>query len=153
MYGTFLSTRDGCLALPNDSSATTYLSQAHTRVLSLLAQGIFRLAHRWRAVLLLDEADVYLERRVTQDVLRNALVSVFLRSLEYYKGIFFLTTNRVGDFDEAVCSRIHLFLKYHDLEERARRKVWETFLQGATTVAGPATVCLITVASNGRQVC
>ena len=120
---------------------------------------IFRLAHKWRAVLLLDEADVYLERRVTQDVLRNSLVSVFLRSLEHYKGIFFLTTNRVGDFDEAVCSRIHLFLKYHNLEEWAKRKVWKTFLQGATTVAGPATVSpselsiLITVASNGRQVC
>ncbi len=49
---------------------------------------IFRLAHRWRAVLLLDEADVYLERRATQDVLHNTLVSVFLRSLEYYKAEF-----------------------------------------------------------------
>jgi hypothetical protein len=55
-------------------------------------------------VLLLDEADVYLERRAAQDVLRNSLVSVFLRSLEYYKGIFFLTTNRVRDFDEAAGS-------------------------------------------------
>ena len=110
-------------------------------------------------MLLLDEADVYLERRVTQDMLRNSLVSVFLRSLEHYKGIFFLTINRVGDFDEAVCSRIHLFLKYHNLKEWARRKVWKTFLQSATTVAGPATVStselgsLITVTLNGRQVC
>jgi hypothetical protein len=68
-------------------------------------------------VLLLDEADVYLERRATQDVLYNALVSMFLRSLEYYNRIFFLTTNQVCNFDEAVCSRIHLFLKYNKLEE------------------------------------
>jgi hypothetical protein len=29
---------------------------------------------------------------------------VFLRVLEYYAGILFLTTNRVGDFDEALAS-------------------------------------------------
>lgn len=90
-------------------------------------------------------------------MLRNSLMSVFLRSLEYYKGIFFPTTNRVGDFDEAVCSRIHLFLKYDKLEEwaRSRRKIWNTFLQSAPTVSGPATISpseldrLITVTSNG----
>jgi len=96
---------------------------------------LLRLAHRWRAVLLLDEADVYLERWAAQDVLRNSLVSVFLRSLEYYRGIFFLTTNRVRDFDEAACSGIHLFLKYDNLE--ATRKIWKTFLRGAETVGGP----------------
>lgn len=93
-----------------------------------------------------------------ESVMRNPRISRF-RRLEHYKGIFFLITNRVGDFDEAVCSRIHLFLKYHNLEEWARWKVWKTFLQGANTVAGPATVSpselgsLVTVASNGRQVC
>ena len=64
--------------------------------------AVSRLAYRWQVVLLLDEADVYLERRATNDVLRNSLVSVFLRNLEYYRGILFLTTNRVGDFDKAV---------------------------------------------------
>lgn len=32
----------------------------------------------------------------------NALVSVFLRVLEYYDGILILTSNRVGTFDEAI---------------------------------------------------
>jgi hypothetical protein len=71
-------------------------------------------------VLLLDEADVYLERRSTTDVLRNGLVSVFLRSLE---GIFFLTANRVHDFDEAVCSMVYLFLKYSDPEAWANQEM------------------------------
>jgi hypothetical protein len=38
-----------------------------------------------------------------------------LRVLEYYNGILFLTTNRVGTLDEAFKSRIHLSLYYPDL--------------------------------------
>lgn len=48
------------------------------------------------AVVLLDEADVFLEERDVRDLNRNALVSVFLRALEYYEGILILTSNRVG---------------------------------------------------------
>ncbi|KAK7959415.1 uncharacterized protein PG986_004269 [Apiospora aurea] len=40
---------------------------------------------------------------------------VFLRVLEYYAGVLFLTTNRVGDFDEAFTSRIHISLYYPEL--------------------------------------
>ena len=36
---------------------------------------LFRRARAWGAILLIDEADVYLERRITQDLKRNALVS------------------------------------------------------------------------------
>jgi hypothetical protein len=36
---------------------------------------IFRLAHRWDCVLLLDEADIFLTRRNLSDLVRNALVS------------------------------------------------------------------------------
>ena len=56
---------------------------------------IMDLCHAWGAILLIDEADVYLEKRNIQDIHRNALVSVFLRQLEYFQGILFLTTNRV----------------------------------------------------------
>ncbi|KAI0112503.1 hypothetical protein GGR51DRAFT_507326 [Nemania sp. FL0031] len=73
---------------------------------------IFRLAHLWGCILLLDEADVFLSQRETNALERNALVSVFLRVLEYYNGILFLTTNRVGTLDEAFKSRVHLSLHY-----------------------------------------
>jgi len=43
----------------------------------------FQLAQAWDCVLLLDEADVFLARRTVEDISRNALVSVFLRILEY----------------------------------------------------------------------
>jgi hypothetical protein len=74
-------------------------------------QKILDLAHSWSAVLLLDEADVFLEARTAQDIHRNALVSIFLRLLEYFQGILFLTTNRVSTFDDAFQSRIHIALR------------------------------------------
>ena len=60
--------------------------------------------------MLLDEADVFLAKRKTEDIERNSIVSVFLRIMEYYKGLLFLTTNRVGTFDEAFKSRVHISL-------------------------------------------
>lgn len=78
----------------------------------------------WNCVVLLDEADIFLERRTTEDIKRNALVSVFLRVLEYYDGILVVTTNRVGLFDEAFKSRIQISIHYPALDEDARRRVW-----------------------------
>ncbi|KAK6519218.1 hypothetical protein TWF281_003054 [Arthrobotrys megalospora] len=89
---------------------------------------ILDLAQRWKAVLLLDEADVYLEERSVHDIQRNALVSVFLRLVEYYEGILFLTTNRVSTFDDAFQSRIHVALRYTKLATDAREKIWRNFI-------------------------
>ncbi|KAH6842761.1 hypothetical protein B0I37DRAFT_382754 [Chaetomium sp. MPI-CAGE-AT-0009] len=75
---------------------------------------IFRLASLWDCILLLDEADIFLSQREKGDesITRNAMVSIFLRTLEYYPGILFLTTNRPGVLDEAVKSRVHVSLHY-----------------------------------------
>ncbi|KAE8447854.1 hypothetical protein EG329_010083 [Mollisiaceae sp. DMI_Dod_QoI] len=90
------------------------------------------LAHRWQAVLLLDEVDVFLQARNTTDLARNALVSIFLRQLEYYyKGILILTTNRVSACDPAFESRIHVSLHYPDLEFDARKEIWKNFITKA----------------------
>lgn len=94
--------------------------------------NLFKLAHRWGCVLLIDEADVFLAERDKADVKRNGLVSVFLRILEYYSGILFLTTNRVGAFDDAFRSRIHLTLYYPKLDEEQSYKVWETNIKRVT---------------------
>lgn len=53
-----------------------------------------------------------------------ALVSVFLRALEYFRGVLFLTTNRVETFDDAFTSRIHVALHYSPLSAESRRRVW-----------------------------
>ncbi|KAL1867904.1 hypothetical protein Daus18300_006179 [Diaporthe australafricana] len=88
----------------------------------------FSRAHKWGCVLLLDEADVFLAKRNRNgdDIKRNGLVSVFLRTLEYYSGILFLTTNRVGSFDDAFRSRIHVQLYYPKLTAKQAVKIWRT---------------------------
>ncbi|KAL8758367.1 MAG: hypothetical protein Q9199_001542 [Rusavskia elegans] len=87
-------------------------------------EHIFRLARKWGCILLLDEADVFLAKRERDSIDRNALVTVFLRALEYYSGIPFLTTNHIGAFDEAFISRIHMSLYYPDLNHENTFKVW-----------------------------
>ena len=86
-----------------------------------------KLAISWDAILLLDEADVYLESRISQDLQRNTLVSIFLRALEYYQGLLFLTTNRVGTFDDAFVSRIHVVIHYPDFTNKQRGQIWDIF--------------------------
>jgi len=53
----------------------------------------------------------------------------FLRSLEYYDGILFLTTNRVGQFDDAFTSRIHHKFQYPDFTDEDRKTIWKSFME------------------------
>ncbi|KAI0548396.1 hypothetical protein F4679DRAFT_551013 [Xylaria curta] len=89
----------------------------------------FQLAHKWGCVLLLDEADIFLSARTVDDIQRNAIVSVFLRTLEYYSGILFLTTNRVGKIDRAFKSRIHFSLLYKKLNRVRTIQIWKNNLR------------------------
>ncbi|KXS09147.1 P-loop containing nucleoside triphosphate hydrolase protein [Gonapodya prolifera JEL478] len=124
---------------------------------------VLQVANAWGAVLLLDEADIFLERRSAMDVHRNALVGIFLRLLEYHQGILFLTTNRVRTFDPAFASRINVALKYRDLDESARALIWRRCLiQGAqtndnrdttTTAFTPQVIARLSEKTlNGRQI-
>ncbi|KAK0657860.1 hypothetical protein B0T16DRAFT_434259 [Cercophora newfieldiana] len=79
-------------------------------------------------VLLIDEADVFLEQRENNNLQRNAMVSVFLRLLEYYPGIMF-PTNRVRTFDDAFKSRIHISIRYTNLTRDAREKIWRNLCE------------------------
>ncbi|CAI0651082.1 unnamed protein product [Colletotrichum noveboracense] len=90
-------------------------------------ESVFYLGKLWGCVVLLDEAEVFLEQRTLSDLDRNALVSVFLRALEYYEGILILTSNRVGTFDEAFKSRIQLALHYEPLQRSHRKQIWTNF--------------------------
>ena len=91
--------------------------------------NILEMIAKWKAVLLLDECDVFLEARSTHDLERNKLVSIFLRTLEYYEGLLFLTTNRVDNIDAAFQSRIHISMAYPDLNAESRRVIWVNFLK------------------------
>lgn len=118
-------------------------------------QSILELVARWNAILLLDECDVFLEARSTHELERNKIVSIFLRTLEYYEGIMFMTTNRVDDIDAAFQSRIHVSIEYPDLTAASRRTIWKNFLTGSTIRSSLTDKDIAELAElklNGRQI-
>ncbi|KAF2875800.1 P-loop containing nucleoside triphosphate hydrolase protein [Massariosphaeria phaeospora] len=118
-------------------------------------QDILEMCTRWNSVLLLDEADVFLEERSLHELERNKLVSIFLRVLEYYEGTMFLTTNRVQTFDPAFQSRIHISLDYQELSFDSRRTVWKNFLDSSPhdhSITDAQLNNLTHMNMNGRQI-
>jgi SpoVK/Ycf46/Vps4 family AAA+-type ATPase len=132
-------------------------SQSDPLQLEMALDRIFKIAKHLNTILLIDEADVFMENRALYQGNHNRLVTVFLRRLEYYEGVLFLTTNRVTEFDEAVLSRIHLKIKYPELTKDARRKIWKSFLAEASTSQGSAIIAggeleqLASMKLNGRE--
>jgi len=85
-------------------------------------------AMRWGAILLLDEADVYIRAR-GDDINQNAVVGVFLRLLEYYTGVLFMTTNRSTMVDDAILSRCVVHIRYKVPEKEDAKKVWKLMFE------------------------
>jgi ATPase family associated with various cellular activities (AAA) len=113
--------------------------------------NFLRTAEKWDSIVLLDEADIFLEQRGRMDIFRNAMVGVFLRLLEYHNSPMFLTTNRVFAFDPAIRSRISIAIKYHPLKRSARRQVWEQLLDMARASISPEDLYELSMSPvNGR---
>ena len=86
--------------------------------------GILQRATRWGAILLLDEADVYIRRR-DNDLEHNAIVAEFLRTLEYFNGLLFMTTNRIDDVDDAILSRCIAKIHYETPPRIDAMRLWK----------------------------
>jgi hypothetical protein len=113
---------------------------------------VFTRVTKWNAVLAFDECEIFLTRRGA-DLERSAIVGSFLRLLDYYSGILFLTTNRAEVLDHAVLSRVTLKLDYPDLDWEARAAVWKTMLASAGLMLIAGTVEeLAETPVNGRQI-
>lgn len=121
------------------------LEQVLNRVLTVAA--------RWDAILLIDEADVFLEKRTAENIHRNALVAVFLRLLEYYEGVLFLTTNRGDNIDAAMMSRVTLGLHYTAPTNEGMKQIWTNLLTNAEIkfTAGDLDL-LVNFNVNGREI-
>jgi SpoVK/Ycf46/Vps4 family AAA+-type ATPase len=117
--------------------------------------NILEIVARWNAILLLDECEIFLEKRSSYDLDRNKIVSIFLRTLEFYEGILFITTNQVKDIDTAFHSRIHVSMEYPDLTTSSRRQIWHNFLTSnsqSINFSKEDLDELASVALNGRQI-
>jgi len=70
----------------------------------------------------------------------------------------FLTTNRVGAFDKAFKSRIHLAIRYPELSPESRRELWQTFIKSGSAGKAPQWMDgsfldkIATKDVNGRQI-
>ena len=91
---------------------------------------VLDLCQTWDALVLMDEADIFLETRSSTEIQRNALVCVMLRLLEYYSGCLFLSSNRGAEsIDPAIASRITVMLGYPPLDTVGRAKVWQNLIE------------------------
>lgn len=83
---------------------------------------------------MMSAGDLGIKPNEVEESLQNILEmvakwnAILLRTLEYYEGILFLTTNRVSNMDAAFKSRIHVFMAYPDLTSSSRRQIWKNFL-------------------------
>lgn len=102
----------------HSGSLGTSASQIETSL-----QTIFHRAKRWDCVLLLDEADVFVVQR-GDNIEQNAIVAEFLRTLEYFDGLLFMTTNRPNDIDEAIVSRCAAIIGYTPPSAKDAVAIW-----------------------------
>lgn len=116
--------------------------------------GILRRAVRWDAILLLDEADVYIRRR-DNDLEHNAIVAEFLRTLEYFNGLLFMTTNRVDDVDDAILSRCIAKIQYETPLKPDAIRLWKLLAEQFGAALGDDLIEALTSAypkASGRDV-
>ena len=124
------------------STAEVYSEQNHKFLYILQADELDVYAHKieekltiilnriqkWNTVLLIDEADIFLSQR-GGDLEKSIIVGIFLRLLEYFEGIIFLTSNRLEVIDRAILSRVTLVLNYPKLSKETRAQIWKINLE------------------------
>lgn len=95
--------------------------------------SLFRYAKEKDAVILFDEADALLSKRVTAmhsatDVSVNQTRNTLLKILDDYEGIIIFTTNFIQNFDSAFIRRIFSHVKFEMPNKQARDLLWNHYL-------------------------
>ena len=95
--------------------------------------ALFQFAEENDAVILFDEADAMLSKRVTSmqsaaDVSVNQTRNTLLKILDDYTGIVVFTTNFIQNFDMAFFRRILSHIRFEMPDEETRRKIWTHYL-------------------------
>ncbi len=93
----------------------------------------FECAARDDAVLIFDEADSFLGKRLTSvtqsaDYGVNITRSVLLMELEKFSGVVVFTTNLISNYDEAFKRRILLSVYFEMPDREAREAIWKLHL-------------------------
>lgn len=85
---------------------------------------VLRRASRLGCILLIDECETFVRKR-GNDLIQNAIITTFLRKIEYFDGIMFLTSNKIKDIDDAILSRCIAAIKYEKPTEENAKKIWK----------------------------
>lgn len=101
----------------------------NAKTLEANLETLFFLASKWKTIVLLSEADIFLAARDRTNMQRNAMVSVLLRLMQYFQGVLFFSTDRAGSFDDAFKSVIHISLYYPALNQISSLKIWKLNMQ------------------------
>ena len=90
-------------------------------------KNILGRAQAWGAILHIDEVDVYMRER-GDDLMQNAIVGVWLRTIEYYRGMLIATTNKDTAIDDAIKSRANAIIQYPVPDENNARRIWNNLV-------------------------
>lgn len=95
--------------------------------------NLFEIAKAQNVIILFDEADALLSKRVTTmnnaaDVSVNQTRNVLLKLLDEYDGIVLFTTNFISNFDTAFFRRIRSHIRFELPNEQMRRKLWTHYI-------------------------
>lgn len=102
---------------------------------------LFRFAEKHDAVLLFDEADALLSRRVTAmfsatDAGMNQTRNVLLKILDDYQGVVIFTTNFIQNFDQAFLRRISSHIRFEMPDREMRERLWAHYIVPKFPVEG-----------------
>lgn len=97
-------------------------------------ERVMKIATSWDAIILLDEVDVFAVNREGASIERNAMTAIFLRTLERYSGIMFMTTNLLDNLDPAFVSRATAVIEYKNLEAEEKAAIWTKVIEKAASL-------------------
>ncbi|KAI1756019.1 P-loop containing nucleoside triphosphate hydrolase protein [Xylaria castorea] len=97
-------------------------------VLENRLQEICLRAANWKALLLLDEADMFIRARDMQDLRQYAVVSIFLHHLDESEALLFITSARVDGLDQALESRVTMPIQLPDMDFEAQQRIWRDLI-------------------------
>ncbi|KAI0206106.1 P-loop containing nucleoside triphosphate hydrolase protein [Astrocystis sublimbata] len=85
-------------------------------------------AANWKAIVLLDDADMFIRARDAQDLRQYAIVSSFLHHLDDSEALLFITSTGVIGLDPALESRVKMPIQLPDFDFEAQKKIWKDLI-------------------------
>lgn len=115
-------------------------------------EAMLKRSERQKLIPLIDEADVMIAERSPDNLTQAAVVAAFLRTLEYFNGLLFLTSNRQG-IDDAILSRMAAVIRFQPPTQEAREKIWRIQCEAQGAKLSAALIAeLAKVECSGRDI-